>query len=212
LEHQPAPPYIRPSSCLGVDLDLTLLDTRTATAVALDRVNAHLGTAVDVDAFVARLGPPIRQELARWIPDDRIEEAVGEFRRCFVTEGLPHLRALPGATDLVSRIRAGGGRIIVITSRIPAIAHACLESCQLDVAAVVGGVSGEEKSPAMTAHGVDAYIGDHPLDMLGAARAGVPGVGVTTGAHDEAELHDAGATHVVSGLDVVVTWLGRAQV
>ncbi|WP_206189771.1 hypothetical protein [Streptomyces griseoruber] len=71
----PAPPWLREAgqgvmigdsailragrfSVFGADLDLTLLDTRRATAAALCEVNARCGERVDVDAFVAGLGPP----------------------------------------------------------------------------------------------------------------------------------------------------------
>jgi len=194
--------------CIGIDLDLTLIDTREATAFALRRVNAELGARIDVDAFVRRLGPPIRQELALWIPQERIEDAVTVFRTSFTAEdGLNRLRPLPGAVELLRRVRDSGGRAVVITSRIPRIAHACLAACSLDVVAVVGGVSGEQKSPAMREHGVGVYIGDHPLDMLGAVHAGVRAIGVTTGNNSDAELREAGATVVVQGLDVVAGWL-----
>jgi hypothetical protein len=86
-----------------------------------------------------------------------------------------------------------------------AIAHACLEASSLEVSVVVGGVSGAERAPVMTQHGVDVFIGDHPLDMLGAAHADVPRLDVTTGAHDKAALYAAEATEVVAGLDIVAT-------
>ncbi|MFJ8896897.1 hypothetical protein ACIRCZ_20100 [Leifsonia sp. NPDC102414] len=91
---------------IGADLDLTLIDTRAATAHALHAVNDRCGEAIDVEAFVARLGPPIRQELARWVPADRIPRDVTVFRECFVTEGIDHLESLPGALDLVAAVAA----------------------------------------------------------------------------------------------------------
>jgi phosphoglycolate phosphatase len=203
-----AGPKLVRQPCIGVDLDLTLIDTREATAFALRRVNTKLGACIDVDAFVRRLGPPIRQELASWIPEEQIEEAVTVFRTSFTTEdGLDRLQPLPGAVELLRRVRDSGSRVVVITSRIPRVAKACLAACSLDVVAVIGGVSGEEKSPAMREHGVGLYIGDHPLDMLGAVHAGVPAIGVTTGNNNEAELREAGATIVVDGLGVVAGWL-----
>src|SRR5689334_19533613 len=48
----------------------------------------------------------------------------------------------------------------------------------------------------MLTHHVDMYIGDHPLDIEGAHAAGIPGIGVSTGAHTQTQLLAAGATWV----------------
>jgi len=191
---------MRESPTVGVDLDLTLIDTRAATAHALRAVNHRCGEAIDVAAFTARLGPPIRQELAQWVAPDRIPRAVEIFRECFVEEGIDYLRPLPGALDLAHALTATGRRLVVITSRIPRIAAACLAACGIEASMVVGGVTGKEKSPAITANGVRVYLGDHELDMLAARGAGVPGVGVTTGSHRARELQRAGAAWVVDSL------------
>lgn len=190
----PRPPVI------GFDLDLTLIDTREATAHALRTVNKELGERIDVDAVVSRLGPPIRDELRQWVPEARLDAAVAAFRATFTGTSLRYLRPCPGATDVLRALSAAGGRSIVITSRRPFVARAALKATGLCAAMLVGGVTGTEKAPAMIANGVAAYVGDHALDMLGATAAGVPGVGVLTGAHDEAELRTAGASLVVSTL------------
>jgi phosphoglycolate phosphatase len=203
-DHHPRQPELLRGHPVGIDLDLTLIDTREATGFALRRVNRELGVSIDVAEFLARLGPPIHGELARWVAEERLEAAVAAFRRCFATEGLAYLRPLPGAAELLQWTRAHGGRLVVITSRIPEIAQACLHACGLPIPDVVGGVAGAAKAPAMRDHRVCAYVGDHPLDMAGAAAAGVPGIGVTTGNHGEAELVRAGATRVVPTLRALV--------
>src|ERR1700691_4322949 len=87
---------------LGFDLDLTLLDLRQATACALDMVNARLGEHVDVEAVVADLGPPFREQLRQWISDERrLRAALSQFRRAFLDQGLPYVTALPGARQAV---------------------------------------------------------------------------------------------------------------
>jgi phosphoglycolate phosphatase len=95
-------------SVFGADLDLTLLDTRRATAAALHLMNLRCGERVDIEAFVARLGPPVRQELARWIPEDRLDEAVHVFRTSFVESGVSQITLMPGAADLAAQLRRRG--------------------------------------------------------------------------------------------------------
>jgi phosphoglycolate phosphatase len=114
---------LRQVMTVGADLDVTLIDTRKATAVAIEKVNADCGAAIEVEVFLSRLGLPIRDELARWMPADRVSAAVQVFRVAFLADGLQRLRPLPGAEDLISSLGRRGGRLIVITSRIPRICY-----------------------------------------------------------------------------------------
>lgn len=185
---------------VGFDLDLTLIDTRKATAFALESVNASLGTAIDADEFVRRLGPPIRTELSRWVTEELLDVAADQFRSAFVGPGLQFLEPLPGAAAALAEVEARGGKSIVITSRRRYIAQAALSACHLSADVVVGGLTGKEKAPAMRQNAAHCYVGDHPLDMVGAATAGVPGVGVLTGSHVEQDLRSAGAVVVLATL------------
>jgi phosphoglycolate phosphatase len=201
---------LHPAMTLGADLDLTLIDTRDATALALKQVNRTCGESIDVEEFLSRLGLPIRDELARWIAPERVPEAVKVFRAAFLDEGLAQLQPLPGAAVMAGALQAGGGRLVVITSRIPPIARACLQAVKLEAAVIVGDVTGLQKAQPMLTHQVDVYLEDHPLDMEGAHAAGIPGIGVSTGAHTQAQLLAAGATWVTGSLTPIAAALTRA--
>jgi phosphoglycolate phosphatase len=202
---------LRTILAVGTDLDMTLLDTRDATASALRAVNARCGESIDVDQFLRRLGPPMREELGRWMAPERLARALRVFRSSFLTEGLAMLAPLPGAEDLLDAVRRRNGRLVVITSRLPHIARQCLAAAGLTADTVVGSVSGREKAGAMIEHRVEIYIGDHPLDMIGATAAGVPGIGVTTGGHDAADLRGAGAVWTVPDLRAVAAAMSRGD-
>jgi phosphoglycolate phosphatase len=163
-------------------------------------VNHWCGETIDVETFVARLGPPIRQELAKWVAPERIPQAVKVFRDYFVEGGIEHLQPLPGALDLADAVTAAGQQLVVITSRIPRVASACLAACGFTTSTIVGGVTGKEKALPMTINKVGVYVGDHVLDMQATAVAGIPGVGVTTGAHGAEELLRAGAAWAIDHL------------
>jgi phosphoglycolate phosphatase len=197
---------------LGFDLDLTLLDLRAATACALSEVNARLGEQVDVAAIVADLGPPFREQLRQWIPGEpRLRAAMRLFRRAFLSEGLSHVVMLPGAQQALAAVARLGGTSVVITGRRADTAAACLARCGIAGPAVIGGVTGLEKVDAMRRHRIDAYVGDHPLDMQAARSAPVPGIGITTGSHAGPVLLEAGATAVIDSLAELTGWLsGRA--
>jgi phosphoglycolate phosphatase len=193
---------------LGFDLDLTLLDLREATACALDAVNARLGEHVDIEAVVTDLGPPFVEQLRQWIPDERrLRPALLVFRRAFLDYGLAHVTALPGAREAVAAAGRLGGYAVIITGRRADTASACLSRCGITAAVLVGGVTGLGKVDAMRRHRIDAYIGDHPLDMQAARAAPVPGIGITTGSHTGSALLAAGAVAVASSLDEVTGWV-----
>ena len=61
---------------VGFDLDLTLVDTRRATRAAAARINEVLGVCIDLDFFAASTGLPIREQLARWVPEPHLDDAV----------------------------------------------------------------------------------------------------------------------------------------
>jgi phosphoglycolate phosphatase len=193
---------------IGLDLDMTLVDTAEAMTAALSRVNHQLGTRVDVGACVAALGSPQREQLARWVPRGLLDEAMRVLAEAFVADGLPLVRVMPGALRLLSAVTGGSGTAVVVTSRRTRIAEACLRRCGLRPGVLVGGLSGGAKGGALRAHAVSCYIGDHPGDMAAALAAGVTAIGVTTGFHDARQLSAAGADVIIDTL----VGLGPAQV
>lgn len=198
---------------VGFDLDMTLADLRPGTAAALHVMNRKLGARVDVEAVVGDLGRPFREQLLEWIEPDRLEKAVRVFGLAFLKNGVGQTTALPGAREALDAVRRSGRTPVVVTGRSTLTARACLRSCGLwqDGADLAGSVTGAAKAPELSARAVEAFIGDHVLDMAGAMAAGVPGVGVLTGSCSEAELRAAGATAVVDGVTDVAQWLAAVQ-
>jgi phosphoglycolate phosphatase len=77
---------------------------------------------------------------------------------------------------------------------------------------VAGDLFAEGKATALTEHGAVLYVGDHVADMVAAATAGVPGIGVATGPCSVAQLREAGATHVLGALTELPPLLGEIAV
>jgi len=95
----------------GFDLDMTLVDTSEATAVAVAAVNRRLGTHIDTSTCVRALGAPMRDVLAGWVPADLLDAAMRVLATAFVTDGMPRVRPMPGAAALLDALR--GTRVIV---------------------------------------------------------------------------------------------------
>jgi len=117
----------------------------------------------------------------------------------------PHdVVALPGAAEALAAVRRAGGRSLVVTAKGADLARACLAAAGLEVDDVVGGVWGQQKTPALVAAEALAYVGDHPDDVLAARAAGCTSVGVGTGGQAP-----VGCDVLLPGLTGFPDWLGR---
>jgi phosphoglycolate phosphatase len=195
------------SVVIGFDLDMTLLDTRPGIAATYRALTVRTGVHVDADLAVSRLGPPLRSEIAEWFPPSEVEEAVGIYRSLYPSHAIKPTSVLPGALEALSAVRAAGGRILVITSKLGTLASLHLSHLGIPVDEVHGDVFADEKATVLRAEGATAYVGDHVADMRAGALAGVPVLGVATGPCSPAELRAAGATAVAADLHAFPAFL-----
>ncbi|WP_319460579.1 HAD family hydrolase [Micromonospora sp. RTP1Z1] len=189
-----------PPLMVGFDLDMTLVDSRPGIAAAYRALTARTGVYVDADAAVSRLGPPLRTEIARWFPPERVAEAVVEYRKLYPAYAITPTLPMPGAEAAIGAVHARGGRVMVVTSKIGRLAKLHLDHLGLAVDELAGDLFAEEKATALREHGATLYVGDHVADMAAAEAAGIPGVGVATGPCSRAELAAAGAYLVLKDL------------
>ncbi|MEJ3749724.1 HAD hydrolase-like protein [Actinomycetes bacterium KLBMP 9797] len=185
---------------VGFDLDMTLIDSRPGIAAAYRQLTARTGVYVDAEAAVRRLGPPLRDELRRWFPPDQVEDAVDAYRSLYPDYAVEPSVLLPGAAEAVRTVRAVGGGVVVVTSKLGRLARLHLDHVGLEVDAVAGDLFAEGKAAALAEYGVRLYVGDHVADMVAARTAGIPGIGVTTGPCSADELRAAGAQAVLTEL------------
>jgi phosphoglycolate phosphatase-like HAD superfamily hydrolase len=192
---------------VGFDLDLTLVDSRPGIAAVYREIGVRTGVAIDADAAVTRLGPPLEVELELWYPPHRVPEMVALFRRIYPEYAVTASPVLPGAAEAVAAVRRHAGAVIVITGKYELNARRHLHHIGLTVDAVVGWAWAETKTAAMLDHGVGMYLGDHPADMAAAAGAGALAIGITTGDHTSHDLSAAGADTVLTSLGEFPAWL-----
>lgn len=195
---------------VGFDLDMTLVDSRPGIAAAYRELTRRTGVPVDADLAVSRLGPPLRHELRHWFPPEQVEDAVAAYRELYPAYALDPTTALPGAVTALAAVRARGGRVVVITSKVTELARLHLDHLGLAVDGLAGDRFADGKAGAIAEFGVTVYVGDHVADMAAATAAGVPGVGVPTGPCTAAELRAAGATAVLPALTELPGWLAAA--
>lgn len=192
---------------VGFDLDLTLVDSADGIVATFVETGRRLGVTVDAEGVRATIGVPLEAAMARFLPAHLAEDGVRIYRALYPTMGVSATTLLPGAVEAVAAVHAHGGRVVVVSAKIQSAVEAVLEHVGLDADEAIGDLYAEAKGDALRAQGAVAHVGDHPADMIGAATAGVLGVGVMTGWHDAAVLRAAGADHVLADLRDFPHWL-----
>lgn len=191
-----------------LDVDGTLIDSNDAHARAWVDVGEEFGREIafgQVRWLVGMGGDRVLPRLTGLAEDSdegsRMIERRGEI---FRERYLPHLRAFPGARELLERLRNDGRRLVVATSAGAKDLKALLEQARLDdmIDDATNSDDAEESKPApdiveaaLKQAGVPAdqvvMIGDTPYDVTAAQRAGVRIIGVECGGWTVAELRGA---------------------
>lgn len=195
---------------VGFDLDMTLIDSRPGIAAVYQALSDETGVYIDVDTAVARLGPPLDEELARWFPADQIAAMGERYRAIYPSVAVGLIPLMSGAAEAIESVHTAGGRVIVITAKFAANAQLHLDHAGLDVDEVIGWAYGNGKRDALLRHRAAAYIGDHVADMRSVvsvkATMAITAVGVETGPCDRAALLAAGADVVLPDLRAFDEW------
>ncbi|NEA27030.1 HAD family hydrolase [Actinomadura bangladeshensis] len=199
---------VRASFAVGFDLDLTLADTRAAIGAVYAALAAETGVPIDTEAVVARIGPPLEEELSYWFPADEVPAMAARYRAIYPDVAIPATVLMPGAAAALDAVRARGGRVVVVSGKNQADTERTVRFLGLPVDAVVGGLFGAEKGAALREQGARAYIGDHTGDVDAARAAEIVAVAVATGAFDSAALTAYGADVVLPDLLAFPEWLG----
>ncbi|SEN06923.1 HAD family hydrolase [Actinacidiphila rubida] len=191
---------------VGFDLDMTLIDSRPGIKAVYDALVAETGIHIDTDLVVTRLGPPLDEELANWMPAERIPAMGERYRALYPDHAIVPTPAMPGALDAVAAVRAAGGRPVVVTAKYEPNARLHLDHVGID-AEVRGWLWAEAKAEALIEWGASIYVGDHVGDVRGARKAGALSVAVATGPCAAQQLRDAGADVVLDDLTQFPAWL-----
>lgn len=201
------------------DLDGTLVDTVERRIESWMRIFAEEGIAADrreVAGLIGADGKRVARVMAHAAGtqlDDARAEAVdrraGELYDELNVDPLP----LPGAHRLLAALEASPLRWAIATSSRRDQTTESIAALRLDEPPrIVDGSHVEHAKPApdlllRAAEELDVepartwYVGDSTWDMRAAVAAGMPAVGVTTGAVDGDALRAAGARAVVSSLE-----------
>lgn len=199
------------------DLDGTLIEHLPAIHRAYCHTLPQLGYPAPTYEEVKRaIGGGLARAMGRFVPAERVEEALAIYRPFWDATMLEGVELMPGAEALLRGLRARGVRCGVFTNKHgPSARKVCthLEVDELlDDVVGAGDTAWLKPEPAFARWALErigataadtCLVGDSPFDVEAAARVGMGFVGVTTGTHDEAQLRRAGAEVVVPGLPEV---------
>ncbi len=197
---------MRTSGPIGFDLDLTLIDSRSAIMAAWSAVAADFGVRIDLDEVDQRMGIKLEDEVSYWFPADRQQAATASYRRHYIRLAPTLTTLLPGAEAALAAVREAGERAVVITAKHPVSVRPSLAAVALEPDDLFAHAHGPEKAAVLLRIGAVAYVGDTPADMTAAQTAGVVGVGVPTGSFTLAELRDSGGQVMLGSLLEFPAW------
>ena len=196
------------------DIDGTLVDSNDAHAKSWVDTFAEAGYDVSFDAVrpLIGMGGDKLLPITIGIEHDSAEGKSLTKRRSeiFGERYLPRLRPLPGARDLVSRIRSDGLKAIVATSAKDEELKGLLKAARVDdlmeEKATASDAKRSKPDPDIVQAAIDesglppnhlVMIGDTPYDVEAATRAGVRCIGFRSGGWSDEALD--GAVEIYDG-------------
>jgi len=203
------------------DLDGTLTDPRVAITASMAHALAELGAPVPpIEALVACIGPPLRQNFGRLLGPDRahlVERAADIYLRRYALEGVRETRAYPGIDAMLRRIRSSGASPYLATSKF--VDHAEDVLTAFSLRQHFEGVFGSARDGSMadksellrfilaktaTRAARAVMIGDREHDIVGGKANGILTIGVTYGFGSRQELEQAGADAICDTPDDIL--------
>ena len=125
---------------------------------------------------LARSGLKLESILESIIPEDFLSKAKAEFMDIYPQLGINGTRPMPGAIQLIQKLRSAGHKLVVISAKSSRNLELSLEHLQFEFDEVYGGASGEKKTQYILESGSRIYVGDQESDVVAARNAGIAAV------------------------------------
>lgn len=191
---------------VGFDLDLTLIDSRSAIMASWQAVIDETGVNIDLDEVDRRMGVKLEDEVTFWFSAADQARAAECYRRHYVQLAPTLTTLLPGAAEALSAVRRAGERAVIVTAKHPVSVQPSMAAVGLEADEVFTHVHGQEKAAVLARLHAAAYVGDTPSDMLAARHAHATAVGVPTGSFGTEALQNSGAEVVLRSLTEFPSW------
>lgn len=206
------------------DFDGTVFDTVEGITKCVQYAIRKHGWDAELNDLRCFAGPPLSEKFMEvyGVTEDEALQLVREYRERYVPIGVYESSPFEGIRELLETLKAAGKTVGIATSKPQALAELLLEQSRLkDYFDVIVGsdphLNNDKKwqiiTRAMEHCAADkdsaVLIGDTKYDVLGAARCGIPCVGVRWGYAAEGELEEAGAVAIVESMEELAALLCR---
>jgi len=203
------------------DFDGTLIDSYEAIRESLNHARAAFALEpLPLGKVKKMVGHGLEQLIEGSIGADRVVDGVRLFREKYETICRERTTLLPQVKETIEELDRRGYQMGIATNKPSYFARAILNALELDhlFEEVVGPNDVEHPKPdpemlemVMMRIGLIpeevVYIGDMPLDVETARRAGLPVYSVATGSADRQELLDARPDRVLNRFGDLLTYL-----
>ena len=199
-----------------LDVDGTLVDSNDAHAQAWAETLARHGFDIElprIRRLIGMGGDRLVHELTGLARDSEANRTIGKERaQRFLERWLREVRPLPGARELVLRLRDGGYRYAIASAAKSEELTALLETAKIadliEVATTSSDVEESKPDPETVetalaklsgSRATAVMVGDTPYDVRAALDAGIACIAVTSGGWSPAELTGAIAVYAGPG-------------
>lgn len=196
------------------DLDGTLTNPEEGITKCVQYALNKFGIEAAPSSLRCYIGPPLHWSFTHFhgIEADKAKTAVAYYRERYTDIGIFENKLIEGFEDTLRTLKENGHILAVSTSKPTVFAKRILE--KYNVIQYFDEVVGSEmdgsrteknevieytlKSLGITSNDSVIMVGDRKFDVEGAARFGIPTIGVTFGFAEDGELEEAGAKYLVT--------------
>lgn len=191
------------------DLDGTLVDSSEGITKSVSHALQKRGYGTYApESLKSFIGPPLRESFMAFcgVDTDEGTALVEAYREYYAKTGIFECSVYPGIREMLSALRKAGKPLFVATSKPEAFARRVLGHFALTGSFVfIGGARMDntrtdkceviqytlENVPKDITVRNPVMVGDSPHDILGARKAGLPGIAVSYGFGDPTSLENA---------------------
>jgi pyrophosphatase PpaX len=201
------------------DFDGTLVDTTELIYQSMRHAAGEvLGREISREILMANVGQPLPRQM-ELLDAERAEELLESYRLHNEEHHDALIQEFPGVEASLARLRAGGVKIAVVTSKRRFSVKMALASFPglgevVDRFVTMEDTAAHKPDPEPLLKGLEllggvpreeaAYVGDSPFDVAAAKAAGITSVAVSWGAFSEETLCSAEPDHLVEDIDSAV--------
>ena len=208
------------------DLDGTLVDAYKAVAESINYMLKQMGHPPADDETVKRsVGWGIRHLITTFVSEQEADQGLSIYRQHHARALKSGTAFLPGAKELLNRLKKKGYRLAIASNRPARFTHIILKhlkaSAFFDYVLCGDEVADPKPAPHMLRQILEKfslkpaqalYVGDMTIDVESGHAAGIRTVAVITGSSNREDIMRLGPLKIIESISEVEDVLGREEI